>query len=105
MSLAFAKKLGSGVRKTTILLIRQSQKRMGLRKSQFCQSPHLRNVRKSDKLFKPANLRFCDSRSLFADRPPLGTEQVAFSLPIWVGWLVQNHLFSVQRGILLLSYT
>jgi hypothetical protein len=49
------------------------------------QSPHLRNVRKSDKLLKPANLRFCDSRNLFGDRPPLGTEQVVFTLPTVFG--------------------
>ncbi len=31
----------------------------------FAESPQ------SDKLFKSANLRICDSRNLFADRPPL----------------------------------
>jgi hypothetical protein len=32
---------------------------------------HLRMVRKSNKLFKTANLRICDLRNLLADRPPL----------------------------------
>jgi hypothetical protein len=32
---------------------------------------HLRKVRKPYNLFKPANLRICELRNLFADRPHL----------------------------------
>ncbi len=42
-----------------------------VRKSQIRKVSHLRNVCKSNKLFKSANLRICDLRNLPADRPHL----------------------------------
>jgi hypothetical protein len=48
-----------------------NHKKDSARKSQIHKVPHLRNVRKSNKLFKSAHLRICDLRNLFADRPPL----------------------------------
>jgi hypothetical protein len=33
--------------------------------------PHLRKVRKCNKFCQSANLRLCNLRNLFADRPPL----------------------------------
>jgi hypothetical protein len=41
-----------------------------VRKSQIRKVSHLRNIRKFNKLSKSANLRICDLRNLFADRPP-----------------------------------
>jgi hypothetical protein len=38
------------------------------RKSQIRKVPHLRKVRKSNKIFKSANLQICDLQNLFADR-------------------------------------
>jgi hypothetical protein len=42
-----------------------------VRKSQIRKELHLRNVRKSNKLFKSESLRIFASQNLLADRPPL----------------------------------
>jgi hypothetical protein len=47
-----------------------NHKKGWVRKSQICKVPHLRKVNKSNKLFKPVNLRTSNLRNLFADRPP-----------------------------------
>jgi len=46
-------------------------KKDGVHKSQTCKVPNLRKVRKSNKLFRSADLRICSLRNLFADCPPL----------------------------------
>jgi len=48
-----------------------------VRKSKIRKVTHLRKVRKSDKLYKPAQLRICDLRNLFADRPSLAFAYIA----------------------------
>jgi hypothetical protein len=48
-----------------------NHKKDWVRKSQGREVSHLRNFRKSSKLFKSANLRICDLLKFFADRPPL----------------------------------
>jgi hypothetical protein len=51
-------------------------KKFFARKSHLLKVPHLRKVRKSNKLFQSANFRICQMRNLFADRPPLQKEQI-----------------------------
>jgi len=48
-----------------------NHKKDWVHKSQIRKVPHLRKVRKSNKLLKSPNLRICDLRNLFANRPPL----------------------------------
>jgi hypothetical protein len=65
-----AKKLGLANRKSTSYKYANGKKDW-VRTSQIRKVPHLRKVRKSNKLYKPAKLRICDLRNLFSDRPPL----------------------------------
>jgi hypothetical protein len=52
-------------------LVHKSQKILGPQSSNP-QSVTFMEGPQSNKLFKSANLRICDLRTLFADRPPLG---------------------------------
>jgi hypothetical protein len=49
----------------------ESHKKIYVLKSKNRKEQDLLKVRKSYKLFKSANVRLCDSRNFFADRPPL----------------------------------
>jgi hypothetical protein len=48
----------------------KSANKTWVRKAQIRKLPYLRKARKSNKLGKSANIRICDLRNLFADRPP-----------------------------------
>ncbi len=54
-----------------------NHKKHWVRKSQT-RKVLLRKVRKFNKLFKSTNLRKCDLRKLFADRPPLDNSKITF---------------------------
>jgi hypothetical protein len=43
---------------------------------QIRKGSHLRKVRKTNKVFSSTNLRICDLRNLFADRPTLKLRQI-----------------------------
>ncbi len=56
----------------------QINKKDCVRKLQIRQVPHLRKVRKCNKLFKSANLRICPICGTYLDRPPLEKTELAF---------------------------
>ena len=58
-----------------------NRKKDCVRKSQIHKASHLRKVRKSNKLFKSANLRICDFRNLYADRPAFPIQRTKSSFP------------------------
>jgi hypothetical protein len=70
-SLKSAKNLGSANRKSTNYKS-GNHKNIG---SQIRNVPHLRNLRKYNKLFRSANVRICNLRNLFADCPSLTLER------------------------------
>ncbi len=52
------------------------------KKSEIRKVSHLQEVKKSNKLFKSANLWICDLRKLFPDRPPLIVHNISYTSPL-----------------------
>ncbi len=55
-----------------------ANRKLQISKLQIRKMSHLRKVRISNKLFKSANLQFCDLRSFFADRPSLPVTELFY---------------------------
>jgi hypothetical protein len=57
-----------------------NHKKYCVRKTANPKLPHLRKIRKYNKFFKSENLRICDLRNLFAERPPvLNTQRALYN--------------------------